>query len=526
MNDAPPDRSSSIQTVENHAGQETRLALALSLIADGIWDWSIQGDSLFSTDQCALLLGYEPTDYPATSMRELVKLIHPDDIDEVTQAMTAHLETRKPYNVKHRIRLKDGSYKWFRAHGKAIWTDDGRPIRMLGSFCDIDEFVSLKAHAHAAETREKSLHRLMGEILSLSPEAIVISDEHMIIRSFNKGAEIAFGWRAEECVGRHIELLIPARFRGTHHHHVRDFSDGTAPSRWMSQRSNIMGLHKDGHEFPAAASISKISTDTGTNFAVVMRDVSAEREAAANLLQAKDQAEIANRLKSQFLANMSHEIRTPMNAVMGMCQLLERTSLTETQQKYARTILESGKHLLALVNDILDLSKIEAGALKLDMEIIDVGALVGNTVARVETIARQKNLEMRIENSIDGNRKFFGDRNRLSQVLANLLGNAIKFTDAGGLVIGVDHESDSLTRFWIRDTGCGIAADQFGVIFERFRQVDGTSTRKHGGAGLGLSICKELIGLMGGKIGVESTLGQGTLMWFTVPTEWVTSPEQ
>jgi PAS domain S-box-containing protein len=353
---------------------DERYQLAIRGSDDGIWDWKPETDELFVSPRTLELMGFAADDRPLTSMAEIVKLVHPEDVKRVTDAMTAHLEKRVPYNIDHRFQLTDGSSRWFRARGQALWNEDGQPIRMAGSISDID-----------------------------------------------------------------------------------------------------------------------------------------------GLIRTTRDAEAANKLKSQFLANMSHEIRTPMNGVMGMAQLLLKTPLDDKQARFVNMLLSSSRALLAIINDILDLAKIESGSMTLNIDTVDMTKMVESAMERVEGLVERKRLEVShtIAPSYAG--VFDGDSSRIVQVLVNLLGNAIKFTEEGAVVLSVGPGSGGRTRFMVRDTGVGIPEDQLQVVFERFRQVDGSSTRKHGGTGLGLAISTELVRLMNGEIGVESTVGAGTTFWFELP---------
>lgn len=243
----------------------------------------------------------------------------------------------------------------------------------------------------------------------------------------------------------------------------------------------------------------------------------------AELREANARLEEISRLKSDFLANMSHELRTPMNAIIGFSELLSETPLAEEQLDYTRTIAQSATSLLTLINDILDLAKIEAGKLELERLPFDLAEVVGNVAAMFKIPAREKGVVVasRIDSRIP--KRIMGDSNRLRQVLINLTGNAMKFTEQGGIDILVDYEREAagqiVSRFSVRDSGIGIPADRVEAIFEKFTQADGSTTRKYGGTGLGLAICLQLVELMGGHLTVESEVGKGSTFSFVIPLE-------
>ncbi len=243
----------------------------------------------------------------------------------------------------------------------------------------------------------------------------------------------------------------------------------------------------------------------------------------AELREANARLEEISRLKSDFLANMSHELRTPMNAIIGFSELLSETPLAEEQLDYTRTIAQSATSLLTLINDILDLAKIEAGKLELERLPFDLAEVVGNVVAMFKIPAKEKGVVVscKIDSRIP--KRIMGDSNRLRQVLINLAGNAMKFTEQGGVDILIDYEREAagqiVGRFSVRDSGIGIPADRVEAIFEKFTQADGSTTRKYGGTGLGLAICLQLVELMGGHLAVSSEVGKGSTFYFMIPLE-------
>jgi PAS domain S-box-containing protein len=376
--------------------------------------------------------------------------------------------------------------------------------------------------AIAEEERRTALARLAESetrarlIVDTAHDAFIGIDSSGRIAAWNAQAERTFGWTREEVLGRNLaETIIPPAFREPHNNGLRRFhATGEAPV--VNQRLELTALHRSNREFPVELTItSPMNVESGFFFGAFLRDISDRRERDAELRRAKDSAEAATRAKSEFLANMSHELRTPLNGVIGYAQLLQRDrSLNATQRDTLEAISKCGSQLLDLINDVLDLSKIEAGRLDIEEAPTDLASLVNDVKYVVAEAADRKGLRLTASIAEDVPRLVVLDGRHLRQVLLNLLGNAIKFTTTGDVRLDVARAADRLT-FEVRDTGVGIEADALTTIFSAFTQTKTGAAA--GGSGLGLTISDHLIGKMGGELKVESVVGAGSRFWFSLP---------
>lgn len=361
---------------------------------------------------------------------------------------------------------------------------------------------------------------ILSSILNISSEGIILTDARQNILLFSHGAEVIFGYSAEEVVGQPLEILISPELRADHGALVDGFGKGPVSSRRMGKSRGVTGYTKDGRLVPVEVGLSRLMTRNGLIFTAIIRDISETIRAEAALNQALSEATRANQAKSAFLATMSHEVRTPLNGILGMVQAMAYDSLPPKQAERLEIIRSSGQNLLDILNDVLDLSKIEAGKLELDIQEFDLETLLERTQETFSALAMQKGLAFKSHVRSAAKGAYLGDPLRLRQVLSNLTSNAIKFTDRGEVRVTVDRVDDVLT-LTVSDSGIGIPVEIQQQIFNKFEQGDLTASRRYGGTGLGLSICRDLVQLMGGTIEVQSLPGAGTSFCVRVPLDYV-----
>jgi protein-histidine pros-kinase len=360
-------------------------------------------------------------------------------------------------------------------------------------------------------TDRKKAEQKFRDLLESAPDAMVIVDSRGRIVLVNSQAEALFGYRRDELLGQSVEVLIPERARTRHTAFRSDYFE-RPKLRAMGAGLELHGRRKNGSEFPVEVSLSPLSTEEGQLVSSAIRDVTERRRFEQRLRD-------ANRMKSEFLANMSHELRTPLNGIIGFSEFLydeKPGRLNAKQKEYLHDILSSGRHLLQLINDILDLSKVEAGRMELYPERFDLPALIEETCATISPLAVEK--EIRIRTSGADGMQVELDRQKLKQVLLNLLSNAVKFTPAGGR-IEVRHalEPGGGLRIEVADSGIGIRPEDLGKLFVEFQQIDGGAGRRYGGTGLGLALVKRIVELQGGAVEVTSEPGRGSCFAVRLP---------
>jgi two-component system sensor histidine kinase/response regulator len=415
--------------------------------------------------------------------------------------------TGKPVAFTSEFTRRDGSIRYADVQGTLA--DDGDRTLYVLSYQDTTQ-------QRLASRESKRQQALLSALIDSIPDIIVYKDARGMYMGCNEAFAKLAGRPAHEVGGRRAHELFPS---------------GVAEAIDAKDREVLLTLRQMQHEervsYPDG---SEIMLDVVRNplrdyrgnvmgLLAIGRDITQRKLQEAELQRAKEIAEEATRMKSDFLANMSHEIRTPMNAIIGLSHLALKTDLGPRQRDYIQKVQASGQHLLGIINDILDFSKVEAGKLEIEQEEFDLDKVLEQVGGLLTDKAGAKGLELVFDVPGDVPRRLLGDSLRIGQILINYANNAVKYTQRGEVAIAVrvqEHAGcDAIIKFSVSDTGIGLTEDQKGRLFQSFSQADSSTTRKYGGTGLGLAICKKLAGLMGGEVGVDSTLGQGSTFWFT-----------
>ena len=394
---------------------------------------------------------------------------------------------------------------------------------------DVTEHKKLIA-SEAASRAAMLAERKFRELIENAPDAILQVDSMGLIVLANRTAELVFGYRRDELIGMSVDALVPETARSRHSAHRRKF-EAAGEIRPMGMGLDLHAVRKDGSQFPVEISLSPNRTEGGIKITAVIRDVterkraeqkihSLEQSYTAELEARHKEAERLNQLKSEFIASVSHELRTPLHTIIGFAELLNEEgvgALNEKQKRFVHHIQTDSEHLLGLINDVLDLSRIEAGGLVVRTEALLLQTAITEAVNAIRPHASGKQVEVR-ENRIPETR-VVADPLRLRQILYNLLSNGVKFTDPGGEVVVTATVDEDFVQITVADTGLGISSDECGRIFDKFYQVGYTTTGVRQGTGLGLTICKQLVETQCGRIWVESEPGKGSRFHFTLPVQ-------
>jgi len=355
-------------------------------------------------------------------------------------------------------------------------------------------------------------------IVDSAIDGIVVATVDGEIKSINSAGEKIFGYSAEELIGNNVNILIPEGLRDKHNQYINQDNENHAEI--IDSRIQVYGLRKDGSKVPLEISIGKIGAGNKTCYASTIRDISTRHEHEHALVLAKAAAEDGSRIKSEFLANISHELRTPMNGILGYLDLLSMDELAKDQEKYVNSATRSAEELLEIINNILEFTRMENHETELDISPFSLRDITSSLISEFKDIHYQNdiNLNFKIDNNLPD--QLIGDPSRIRSVIRHFMVNAYKFTTHGNISVNIDVlqqlQSKIEINIEVRDTGIGIEPINRNRIFELFTQADSSSTRRYGGTGIGLALCKKMVLSMSGEIGVDSEPGVGSTFWFSL----------
>jgi PAS domain S-box-containing protein len=510
--------------------EQQRLSNILWGTGVGTWEWNVQTGETRFNERWAELVGYTLDELAPLNIDTWMRLAHPDDQPRSGELLARHFSGESDhYECEARMRHKDGHWIWVLDRGKVVSrTPDGKPEWMAGTHWDITE----RKHLHDALRHEKEF---ADSLIDTAQVIILVLDTAGCIVRFNPYFEQLSGYSLAEVKGKAwMDTFLPEREQAR----IRTVFEAATHGRNTVGNVNPIvtrqGIERliEWYDKPIVD-----DSDNVTGLLTVGLDVTDKKRAEAELeehrlhlevmieerttelAQAKEAAEAANIAKSAFLANMSHEIRTPMNGIIGMANILRREGVSPQQALRLDTIDASAQHLLSVINDVLDLSKIEAGKFTLEEAPVVVSSLLANVSSILAERVKAKGLHLLIETGHLPH-QLLGDPTRLQQALLNYATNAVKFTETGTVTLRAMMQEETaesvMLRFEVQDTGIGITPEAMARLFSAFEQADNSMTRKYGGTGLGLAITRRLAELMGGKVGADSTAGVGSTFWFTV----------
>jgi PAS domain S-box-containing protein len=499
--------------------QETsdRFAIAADSAGIGVWDFNPVAGTLNWDDRMYRIYGLPATGREAPYAM-WVERLHAEDRERCLTEVTSALHGEKEFDTEFRIVRPNGEVRYLKAGARTLRAADGSAVRMTGVNIDVTE-------RRRAELGLLEMSSLLQTVLdSASETSVVATDPNLLIRVFNAGAARLLGYSAEEVIDRStlLDLHDQEELRERALELAAGFGGSVEPQTVLIESSTLNRerdwtyVRKDGTHVTVSLVVSGMYTLTGEliGYIGVAHDVTRQKQYEESLRDATQRAENANRAKSQFLANMSHEIRTPMNAVIGLSYLLAETPLDAEQREFLGKIQMSSKSLLAILNDVLDLTKIEAAELIVESMVFSPYSLLRGICDVIAIQAQAKGIDFHFDVADDLPLAVKGDATRLGQILTNLLVNAVKFTDRGGVTLRVkrldETPAGTTLRFIVRDTGIGISSAAQAHLFAPFSQADPSITRRYGGTGLGLSIVKSLTELLGGEIFLESMPGVGS----------------
>jgi PAS domain S-box-containing protein len=501
-----------------------RLAALLDDSNDAINELDLNGAITSWNVGAERLYGYPPSRAVGMNVRELLPITRADEVAQVIARLVAgeHVAPFETQRITADGRVVDIQCTMTMLKGRG-----GEPDSIVVTDRDISERKRNEEALRGSEAKTRA-------IVEAAVDGIITIESDGRIESLNKAAERLFGYPSDELIGRNVSMLMPEPYSSEHDGYVRRYQR-TGVKKIIGTGREVVGLRKDGTTFPMDLAISEMVVGERRMFTGIVRDISERKRIETALKHQADtveqnnrtlqlantRAEEASAAKGAFLANMSHEIRTPMTAILGFAEQLEDPDLSRDEAlSAAATVRRHGEFLLALLNDVLDLSKIEAGRMQVDLVPCQPVQIVGELVALMRPRAVERGLELLVDHDGSFPMSVATDPTRWRQVLLNLLGNAIKFTPTGRIEVrlrGAHHDGQPQAVVEVADTGIGISAEQMSRLFQPFVQADSSTTRRFGGTGLGLSISRRLATMLGGRLTATSEFGKGTCFRFSIP---------
>ena len=475
---------------------EQRLNEAQRTAQVGSWELDLVNGQLHWTDEIFRLFEIDQARFPAT-YEGFLNAIHPDDRDAVNQAYTDSLKTRQPYEIKHRLRMADGRIKWVHERCSTDFDADGKPLASRGTVQDITQLTEVERVA-----RDNAQY--LQAILDSAVDGIITIDEQGSVLSFNRAAETIFGYRAAEVIGRNVNLLMPEPYHSQHDTYLKNYRE-TGKARIVGSRREVEGLRRNGDTFPLDLAVSRSEHQGRPMYIGLVRDITERKR--------------IEKIKSEFISTVSHELRTPLTSIRGSLGLITGGALgTLPDQVNAMLKIASNntERLLLLINDILDIQKIESGQMVFRFKSLEVMPFLRQILQDMATYGDQYDVRFVLTRELP-DAHVYADRDRLGQVLANLLSNAAKFSPAGQQVEVAVVRHDKHLRISVADHGAGIPPEFQSRLFERFTQADSSDTRSKGGTGLGLAITKAIVEKHGGQISFDTEVGKGTTFHVDLP---------
>jgi PAS domain S-box-containing protein len=496
-----------------------RLQLAAAITQIGVWEWNLVNNRVLADERMFEIYGLPLAAdgyFPFEIWRTVVL---PEDLPtqmaHLSQTIKAGGRSRRQFRIH---RQNDGALRYIEAEEEVQFDQAGKAVRVIGVNRDITDMVQAEIALMESEART----RMFAEH---APASVAMFDREMRYLVVSKQWITDYKLDGKSVIGRcHYDVFpeIPERWKAIHRRCLDGAVETALSDSFKRPDGSVQWLQWE---------VRPWHTPDGSVGGVVMftLDITERNELEARLEKARDDALAASRLKSEFLATMSHEIRTPMNGVIGMASLLLETPLESKQREMAQALVNSADRLLVIINDVLDFSKIEAGKMRIEPVNFSLRDVIEETVALLATPAHRKNLQLTCDIDPVLATGLSGDSGRIQQILANLLGNAVKFTQSGAVAVTAAalkiSELEISFRISISDTGIGITAAAKEQLFQPFVQADGSTTKRFGGTGLGLAICSQLIALMGGRIGLESKIEIGSTFWFELSLPRIALPE-